>query len=137
MLKFVKIFLIIFLISPAAYFIACSSGEYDIEEFQVDYIEKTVKRDTIRVISDKIKEDKNPNSYIYAIQIGAFSIQENFDRFLADAKMKLGDGVYFEQTGNLFKIRVGQFTRSTEAVKYALFVKSKGYTDAFVITKKK
>ena len=148
MLKFVKIFSVIFLAFPAAYFTACSSGEYDIEEYQVDYTEKTVKTDTIKKVvlkDDSIKLDKNnkdnikdntKDSYTYIVQIGAFSIQSNFDRFIERARQTLGNDVYYEQSGNLYKIRIGKYSNRAEAIKFAEFVKTKGYYDAFVITKK-
>ena len=148
MLKFVKIFSVIFLAFPAIYFTACSSGEYDIEEYQVDYTEKTVKTDTIKKVvlkDDSIKLDKNnkdnikdntKETYTYIVQIGAFSMQSNFDRFIERAKQVLGTEVYSEQSGNLFKVRIGRYGNRAEAIKFVEFVRSKGYTDAFVVTKK-
>lgn len=148
MLKFVKIFSVIFLAFPAIYFNACSSGEYDIEEYQVDYTEKTVKTDTIKKVvlkDDSIKLDKNnkdnikdntKETYTYIVQIGAFSMQSNFDRFIERAKQVLGTEVYSEQSGNLFKVRIGRYGNRAEAIKFVEFVRSKGYTDAFVVTKK-
>lgn len=148
MLKFVKIFSVIFLAFPAIYFTACSSGEYDIEEYQVDYTEKTVKTDTIKNIvlkDDSIKIDKNnkdnikdniKETYTYIVQIGAFSMPSNFDRFIETAKQILGNDVYSEQSGNLLKVRIGKYGNRAEAIKFVEFVRSKGYTDAFVVTKK-
>ena len=148
MLKFVKIFSVIFLALPAIYFTACSSGEYDIEEYQVEYTEKTVKTDTIKKVvlkDDSIKLDKNnkdnikdntKETYTYIVQIGAFSMQSNFERFIERAKQVLGTEVYSEQSGNLFKVRIGRYGNRAEAIKFVEFVRSKGYTDAFVVTKK-
>lgn len=149
MLKFAKIYLIFFIVFSALYFYACSSGEYDINEYKVDYTEKTIQIDTIKKVTindDKIRQDKNENkdnikdntkdSYTYIVQIGAFSNQTNFDRFYDRAKITLGDGIYSEQSGSLYKIRIGKYSNRAEAIKFAEFVKSKGYYDAFVITKK-
>lgn len=148
MQKIAKINIIVILAVSAAYFWGCSSGEYDIEEYKVDYTEKTVKTDTIKkliVKDDQIKDDKNnkdnikdnlKDSYSYVVQIGAFAIQSNFDRFMEKARQILGDGVYYEQSGNLYKIRIGKFNNRAEAIKFAEQVKSKGYSDAFVVTKK-
>lgn len=144
MLKLVKILSVIFLVLPAVYFTACSSGEYDIEEYQVDYTEKTIKADTLKKIvikDDSIKQDKNnkdntKESYSYIVQIGAFSMQSNFDRFFQRARQTLGNDVYYDQSGNLYKIRIGKYTNRAEAIKFAEFVKTKGYFDAFVVTKK-
>ncbi len=143
MLKSVKLYLLIILPAIAVILNGCSSGEYDIDEYKVDYTEKTVKADTIRKVTvkeDKIKEDKTDltrDSYIYIVQIGAFSIPSNFERFLTRAKQTLGEGVYFDQSGGLYKIRIGSYTNRAEAIKYMEFVKTKGYYDAFVITRKK
>lgn len=148
MLKYVKISTAIFLALPALFFIACSSGEYEIAEYRVDYTEKTVKADTIRNITlkdDKIKEDKNNKdnikdntreTYTYIVQIGAFSMPSNFDKFIERAKQVLGEEVYSEQSGNLYKVRIGKYGNRAEAIKFVEFVRSKGYTDAFVVTKK-
>jgi cell division protein FtsN len=148
MLKFVKILTVLFIAFPAIYFTACSSGEYDVKEYTVEYTEKTVKTDTIKSIvikDDSIKQDmSNKNnikdntkdSYTYIVQIGAFSMPSNFDRFFETAKQVLGEDVYYEQTANLIKVRIGKYGNRAEAIKYVEFVRSKGYTDAFVITKK-
>lgn len=151
MLKLIKISLYISII-PAIFLFGCSSGEYEIEKYEVNYTEKTVKVDSLRKITikddnDPIKEEKKDNkdnikdntkdSYYYVVQIGAFVIKENFDRFYERAKMTLGDDVYYEQSGNLYKIRIGNFTNGAEAIKLMEQVKSKGYFDAFVITRKK
>ncbi|NOS86522.1 MAG: SPOR domain-containing protein [Ignavibacteria bacterium] len=148
MRKFAKIYLLIFPVISALSLIACSSGEYEVTSYKVDYVEKTVKIDTIKNITlneDKIKQDKNDkdnikdntkDSYSYIIQIGAFSMQSNFENFLNRAKQVLGDEVYYEQSGNLFKIRIGRYGNRAEAIKFVEIARSKGFTDAFIVTKK-
>ncbi len=140
MLKIAKILPVLFLALPAVLYIACSSGEYEETEYRVHYTEKTVKSDTIRRITlkdDKIKEDKfNKDSYTHIVQIGAFSIQSNFDRFLERARQVLGEEVYYEQSGNLFKVRIGRYGTRADAMKFVEIARSKGYTDAFIITRK-
>ena len=139
MLKFAKIYLLVLPGVLAVCFTACTSGEYEATTYKINYTEKTVKADTIKKITlndDKIKQDKNNSSYSFVVQIGAFSIQSNFENFLARAKQLLGDDVYYEQSGNLFKIRIGKFSNRIEAVKLAEISRSKGFTDAFIITKK-
>lgn len=141
MRKFVKIFFLISVFVPAVYLVGCSSGEYEINSYKVDYVEKVVKYDTSKKIAldDKIKEDKNVNkdSYTYVVQIGAFLSKSYFERFYEIAKQTLGDEVYYEQSNYLYKIRIGSYNTRAEAIKYLEFVKSKGYNDAFVISKKK
>jgi cell division protein FtsN len=125
----------------------CSSGEYEIDEFKITYNEKTVVADTLKIISDNIKQDKTEitdnikdnmrESVSFSVQIGAFSMQSNFERFFNIAKQTLGADVFYEYSGNLYKIRIGNFNNRAEAIRYAEFAKTKGYLDAFVITKKK
>jgi len=142
MLKFVNINILFVILSGAAFIAGCSSGEYEIDEYKVDYVEKTIIADTIKKVvikEDPIKEDikKDPISYTYVVQIGAFTMLSNFSKFLERAKQVLGDEVYYEESGGLYKIRIGSYNNKTEALKYVDFVKSKGYTDAFIITRKK
>jgi len=145
MLKIVKINLYFLLLPLAVYLTGCSSGEYDIEKYEVNYTEKTVKIDTLKKITikeddknDKIKEDINTNkdTYFYIIQIGAFSQKNNLEKFYEQAKMILGAEVYYEQSNSLYKVRIGNFPNRAEALKYIEFIRSKGYNDAFIVTKK-
>ncbi len=148
MLKFIKILSVIFISHTAVYFSSCSSGEYDIKEYNVNYTEKTVKTDTIKniVIKDNnIKLDKTnidnikdntKETYSYIVQIGAFSMQSNFDRFFERARQTLGNDVYYDQSGSLFKVRIGKYGNRAEAIKFTEYLKTKGYYDAFVVTKK-
>lgn len=142
MLKFVNVNIVFVILSGAAFIAGCSSGEYEIDEYKVDYVEKTIIADTIKKVvikDDPIKEDikKDPIAYTYAIQIGAFTMPSNFSNFLERAKQVLGDEVYYEESGGFYKIRVGSYNNRLEALKYVDFVRSKGYTDAFVITRKR
>jgi hypothetical protein len=128
------------------YYTGCSSGEYEIAEYKVQYDEKTIVIDTIGIITD-IKEDitkreelkldvKVKETFTFTVQIGAFINKDNFDRFLAVAKQKVGAEVYFEMQNGIYKIRVGNFTNRAEAMKYWEQARRLGYFDAFVITKK-
>lgn len=142
MLKFVNLNIIFLAFLSAFYFGGCSSGEYDIEEYRIHYTEETITADTIKkvIIKDTdIKEDikKDPIAYTYTIQIGAFTMPSNFSNFLQKAKEIFGEDVYYEETNGLFKIRTGSFETRGEALKYVDFARSKGYGDAFVLTRKK
>ena len=128
--------------------IGCSSGEYQLEEHQTDYVEKTLKYDTVKkvVVVDTTKKDTdinqkknntNNDSYSYIVQIGAFIIKSNFERFFASAKTSLGDQVFYEQTSNLYKIRIGNYSNKAEALKQLDFAKEHGYYDSFIVTVKK
>ncbi len=145
--KKVKLYFRLLIILPICYLFGCSSGEYELNEYRIDYVETIITADTIRNVSikedntkeDRIKEDKflTSNSYNFSVQIGAFLNPDNFSRFIQLAKNVLGDEVYYDQYGNLYRVRVGAFTNRPEAMRFIEFVKSKGYSDSFIITKKR
>lgn len=141
MFKSIKNIAVLISAATASIIIGCSSGEYDQEQHKVDYVEKTLKIDTIRKVvvndNDNIKDNTSKDVYTYIVQIGAFTVQENFDRFYAQARATLGSDVYYEFSNNLYKIRIGNYGNRADALKYLSYVISKGYSDAFVITKKK
>jgi cell division protein FtsN len=126
--------------------LGCSSGEYDIDEYEVNYTEKTIKADTIKKIvydDDKIKDDKlnvdkikddKKDSYTFIIQVGAFIVKSNFEKFYEKARQDLGPDLYYEQQNDLYKIRIGKFGGRAEAILMLEKVKSLGYNDAFILT---
>jgi cell division protein FtsN len=131
---------LIFLLA-AIFFIGCSSSEYDLEQYEVNYVDKTVKADTIKklVYDDKIKDDKiedKKDSYEYIIQVGAFIVKSNFDKFYEKARQDLGSEVYYVVQNNLYKIRIGKFNNRAEAILLLDKIKGMGYDDAFIVTKK-
>lgn len=141
--KFVKLNISLSLLAAFLLIWGCSSGEYEINKYKVDYEEKIIKIDTIRKVTikdDNIKEEfkeTTKDSYNFSVQIGAFVNPANLDRFYEKAKELLGENVFYEQTANFYKVRVGNFTNRAEAIKFLDFAKTKGYFDAFVISKKK
>ena len=142
MQKIVKLYFALLLILTVYYFAGCSSGEYEVDEYKFDYTEKTITADTIKKVVIKendIKEEKKEtktDTYSFTVQIGAFVTPDYFERFYQQAKEVLGNEVYFETTGNLNKIRVGKYSKRSDAIKYVEFCRNKGYYDAFVISKK-
>jgi hypothetical protein len=147
MSKKLKYFGITFIFLCIFHFSGCSSVEYELNEYKIDYVETIITADTIKNVAikedntkeDRIKEDLflTKDSYNFSVQIGAFLNPDNFDRFMQFAKNVLGDQVYYDQFGNLFRVRIGAFTNRAEAMRFIEFVKSKGFSDAFVITKKR
>lgn len=132
----------------AMIYYGCSSGEYETENHQIDYVEKTLKYDTVKklVVIDTTNKDNQLNqkkdntsrdSYSYIVQIGAFSVKSNFDRFYENAKSKLGEQVFFEFSNNLYKIRIGKYSDKAEAIRQLAYVKENGFNDAFIVTVKK
>lgn len=142
MLKLVKKYLYLLPLTLSIYLYGCNSGEFDVEKYTINYTEKSVKVDTLRKITfdeTGIKEDKrniNRENYTYTIQIGAFTMQDNLDKFVEQAKISVGSEVYIEATNNLFKVRFGSFNRRADAVKLIDELRTKGYNDAFVVTKR-
>lgn len=122
----------------------CGSGEYDIEQYKINYTEKELVYDTIKTLAnDNIKEDVDTQNkeerkyaYKYVVQVGAFVIKANFENFYAKAQRELGSEVYFEFLNSLYKIRLGSFTNRAEAVLLLEKVKGLGYWDAFIITRR-
>jgi hypothetical protein len=143
MVKFYKILFIISSFTTMMAYIGCGSGEYEISSYKVEYEERTIKIDTIRALTD-IKEDIDKNkdlknfkeTFTFTIQIGAFINKENFDRFYSLAQQKMGKDVYYEFTGNIYKIRVGSYGNRPDALKNLENAKRVGYFDAFIISKK-
>jgi hypothetical protein len=124
-------------------YIGCSSGEYEISQKKVEYEEKTIIIDTIGPLTD-IKEDIDKNkdlknfkeTFTFTVQIGAFINKDNFDRFYSLAQQKIGSDVYYEFTGNIYKIRYGNYGNRPDALRNLENAKRLGYFDAFIISKK-
>jgi cell division protein FtsN len=138
-IKDIKLLVFLFL---STYLIACNSGEYDLEQIQVEYVQKTLKYDTIQTsITDTVvkKQDIDNNklpkeTFTFLVQVGAFREPDNFQRFYDNAKIKLGEEVYYIVINELYKIRIGNYKNKSDALKMLEDVKSKGYFDAFIIT---
>lgn len=124
------------------YLIGCSSGPYDLNETDIKHEEKTITADTVKTVTDigerqnEIKENipEKTESFTFIVQIGAYFIPYNFERFYETAKSRLGDRVYYEMINDLFKIRIGKFDNRAEALQLLDYVKGLGYDDAFIIT---
>lgn len=121
----------------------CSSGEYDLNEYTINSVEKKVVVDTIKKVTDTSRVNNNNNNeyakenYEFVVQIGAFFNKANFDAFYSKAKEVIGNDVYFVSTNSLYKIRTGNFNNKADAIRRLDQVKALGYNDAFVITAKK
>ena len=143
-------YLVFFSLALGFYYFGCSSGEYELEEHQIDYVEKTLKYDTVKkvvqldttgrnIIKDnsEIKDNSSKDSYSYIVQIGAFFVKSNFERFFEHSRQALGEEVFYEQANSLYKIRIGKYSDKATALKMLDRVKSQGFDDAFVVTVKK
>lgn len=125
-------------------FLSCGSGEYEIEEYTIKTTETTLRIDTIRKADttqivkheEQREEFTKPVKYSYVVQIGAYAIRSNYERFIERARQLLGSEVYDTFENSLYKIRIGKFFDKGEALKFLEKVKGLGFYDAFVITTK-
>jgi cell division septation protein DedD len=127
-----------FILFLGIFLAGCGSGPYDLHETDVQTEEKKIEADTTKTVIEKNENkqeiSEKPESFTFIVQIGAFMIPFNFERFFSIAKSKVGNDVYYEIRDNLFKIRIGKYTNKAEALQFLNYVKSLGYDDAFIIT---
>jgi len=94
-----------------------------------------VLKDTVVLNVDTlIKEQRNVQkvNLTFVIQLAAFREQSYADAFIVSAKEKLNSIPDVRKSGNVFSVTVGKFNDATSAQDYLTFVKSKGFTNAFV-----
>jgi hypothetical protein len=94
-----------------------------------------VLRDTVVLNVDTlIKEQRNVQkvNLTFVIQLAAFKEQNHADAFITSAKEKLNSIPDIRKSGSVFLVTVGKFNDAGSAQDYLNFVKSKGYTNAFV-----
>ncbi len=135
-----KIFIYFLIFGFGFYLTGCSSGPYELKEADIKHEEKTIKADTVKTVTEtsekkeEIKEEVKSESFIFIVQVGAFFVTYNFERFYENAKAKLGENIYYEMINDLYKIRLGRFDTKAEALQLLDHVKGLGYDDAFIIT---
>ncbi len=94
-----------------------------------------VLRDTVVLNVDTlIKEQRNVQkvNLTFVIQLAAFKEQGYADAFSVSAKEKLNSIPDVRKSGSVFLVTVGKFFDAASAQDYLTFVKSKGFTNAFV-----
>ncbi len=94
-----------------------------------------VLKDTVVLNVDTlIKEQRNVQkvNLTYVIQLAAFREQSHVDVFLVSAKEKLNSIPDVRKSGSIISVTVGKFNDATSAQDYLNFVKSKGFSNAFV-----
>ncbi len=136
-MNYIKLYF--FVLGSVFYIWGCSSGEYDLDEYTTNSIEKKVVIDTIKKVTDNNgKKDNIQNeNFVFVVQIGAFFVKSNFDAFYEKAKQVVGSDVYYVSSGPLYKIRIGSYTNKADALRELDKVLALGYSDAFVITTRK
>lgn len=118
----------------------CNSAIYEIVE-----VEETVEiKQEVKQPVSEIKEDTKPIdnkfsekqvvSRTYVIQIGAFTDEENAEKFTRLAKNKLnGQEIYYKDIDGLYKVRLGSFNSKEDAIGYLTSAKNAGFQDSFVV----
>lgn len=68
---------------------------------------------------------------IFRVQVGAFTVKANADKFMNDLKTK-GFSGFITQVGNLYKVQVGAFSVKSNADKLLSDLKAKGF-NGFIV----
>jgi hypothetical protein len=94
-----------------------------------------VLKDTVVLNVDTlIKEQRNVQkvNLTFVIQLAAFKEQNHADAFVVSAKEKLNSIPDIRKTGSIYLVTVGKFNEASSAQDYLNYVKSKGFTGAFI-----
>lgn len=115
----------------SVFYISCSAPE---EFHQVVYDTVRVKTgDTLLAVnSDTIKREIPPLNFTFTIQLGAFGNRDNAANFVTSAKDLLDNDVEIDIYQNVYTVIVGAFDNNKKAEIFLAFVKSKGFTEAFI-----
>ena len=146
-MRIVKSLKVIFLLVALVAAFGCSSTIYDIEEVEevVQAPEKPV--DETALNEQEIKDELNSepkssdNKFSdrmvvareFAIQIAAFSNEENATNFYNAAKSYLGEELYIKKVDGLYKIRSGNFNYMEDAFGTVAKFHNSGFEDAFLV----
>jgi predicted butyrate kinase (DUF1464 family) len=105
---------------------SCSSG--DEEDIYV------LKDTVVLNVDTLIKEQRNVQkvNLTFVVQLAAFKEQNYADAFVVSAKEKLNSIPDVRKSGSVYLVTVGKFFDAVSAQDYLTFVKSKGFTNAFV-----
>ena len=79
-------------------------------------------------------DEPDTKTSVFAIQLGAFSNEENAQEFITELKNSLGLSFYIDTEDELFKVRTGNFSNLPEAEKHMEGLKEKGW-NCFVVEK--
>ena len=135
MKKYTYLFISLLFLPVLAAFIYSCTG-VTIEDCNCDDFGKfdtlrIVKVDTIYQVDTSFKGVEGPRRYW--VQIGCFMNKSNAEKFVNQAESKLNLSITMVKTKeNLFKVLLGEYEIVDNARDVLSFVKSKGYTDAFI-----
>lgn len=104
---------------------SCSSGDDDIY----------VLKDTVVLTVDTLIKEQRAVEKVdltYVIQLVAYKERSSADAFVTSAKDKLNVIPDVRRSGTVYLVTVGKFNDANSAQDYLNFVKSKGFTNAFI-----
>jgi cell division septation protein DedD len=112
-------------------FISCGGSE---KYTEVVYDTLRVKKvDTLVVAQpDTTKREVIPLNFTFTVQIGAFDSRDNALIYALTAKDLLQNDVEVDQYKDVYTVNVGLFDNNKKAEDFLSYVKSKGYSEAFI-----
>lgn len=114
----------------AAFFFSCAGDEYGNGEQDIVLLKDTV----IIKVDSVVKEKRNLTrlNLNLVIQLGAFKMRNNAEKFASTAHDKLNAKIDIRQNDNVYVVTVGSFTEGSKAEDFLVFVKARGYDSAFI-----
>lgn len=127
---YIKVFII--LLTSTIYFSSCA-----IPEEYTEYIYDTVKvkkADTVKITIKDTTEQKEYITYnIYVtVQLAAFNSRSNAETFASKAKEILNNDIEVDYYKDKYTVIVGTFESIKRAEGYLNYVKSQGFSEAFI-----
>jgi cell division protein FtsN len=120
-----------FLLLFSVIYFSCSAPE-DLQQVVYDTV-RVKKVDTLMSAEkDTVKREVSPLKFTFTIQLGAFGNRDNAENFASAAKDILNNDVEVDNYQNVFTVTVGKFDDNKKAENFLTFVKSKGFTEAFI-----
>lgn len=112
-------------------YISCGGSE---KYTEVVYDTVRVKKGDTLVVAqpDTTKREVIPLNFTFTIQIGAFDSRDNALIYASMAKDLLQNDVEVDEYKDIYTVSVGLFDNNKKAEDFLSYVKSKGYSEAFI-----
>lgn len=112
-------------------YISCGGSE---KYTEVVYDTVRVKKVDNPVVAqtDTTKREVIPLNFTFTIQIGAFDSRDNALIYASMAKDLLQNDVEVDEYKDVYTVSVGLFDNNKKAEDFLSYVKSKGYSEAFI-----
>ena len=129
-----------------AYFSACDSSGYEMEDVDIpkdtsritryNEIKQEVEKPKPEIKEETQKQEPTVGSNVpqvkYTIQIGAYEVESNAQDMLNKAKSYFSSDVYFDLNDNIYQVRIGKVSSTDEALLLLDKIKNAGFYDAFI-----